>query len=604
MRRVPSPLRLVPNTVESPHPARTSVPAAASGAGPDTAELEQLRDAVAEVRRENAELKRRRKFGLVWEDQPEERIEAEMRSRLPLLRHLPSLDVAGARPAPERPHVLIEGDNLHALTVLQATHKGAIDVIYIDPPYNTGQQDFRYNDRFVEKEDSYRHSAWLSFMSRRLRLARTLLTEKGIITISIDENEQAHLRLLCDQVFGERNFVAQLIWAGKSGGQDAKAFNRLHEYVLVYARSKEHARVRPGTAAVEDKKYPKLDVATGRRYRLQLARKWGSNSLREDRPNLWYPVTAPDGSECWPLHGDGTEGCWRWSSTTFAHEVGEGNVEFARDSDGNWVPYQRMWAPEDGQETRPRSTMLPPEVGTTSTGSRELKALLGRKNGFDYPKPTALLTWLLQACAGPDATVLDFFAGSGSTAHAVAMLNAADNGTRQCILVTNNENNIARGVTQPRLKATFTGRWADGNHEPLPGSLQFFTTDLLRKARSRDAMRMKVATALTDLLAVKENCYTVTERAERYAVLTNGTRTVVLWTALFDDAGLPELLAAIELTGAEDRVLYACSAGLFGPDQALIDLTTRHPNWRVEALPGPYLDELEKAQTAAARRPR
>lgn len=150
-------------------------------------------------------LHEQKKYGLVWEDKPED-VELQMARELPVLTEVKERAIISE--APEAPnHILIEGDNLHALTALTYTHAGKIDVIYIDPPYNTGNKDFVYNDRYVDKEDSYRHSKWLSFMSRRLRIARSLLSDHGVIFISIDDNEQAALKLLCDEVFGDTNFI-------------------------------------------------------------------------------------------------------------------------------------------------------------------------------------------------------------------------------------------------------------------------------------------------------------------------------------------------------------------------------------------------------------
>ena len=161
-------------------------------------------------------LRENRPYGLVWEDKSE-KTEDKMQEELPVLKEVKERAlISNSKDAPN--HILIEGDNLEALTTLAYTHAGRIDVIYIDPPYNTGNKDFVYNDSFVDREDTYRHSKWLSFMSRRLRIAKQLLSDKGVIFISIDDNEQAQLKLLCDEVFGEENFVANIIWKSKSGG--------------------------------------------------------------------------------------------------------------------------------------------------------------------------------------------------------------------------------------------------------------------------------------------------------------------------------------------------------------------------------------------------
>ena len=181
-------------------------------------------------------LRKQKKYGLVWEDKPED-VEERLREELPvLIEDTGKAIISEDADAPR--HILIEGDNLEALTALAYTHEGKIDVIYIDPPYNTGNKDFVYNDQFVDKEDSYRHSKWLSFMSRRLRIAKRLLSDKGVIFISIDDNEQAQLKLLCDEVFRTANFLGQIILKTATDNNPSQ-INTEHEYMLSYCANKE-----------------------------------------------------------------------------------------------------------------------------------------------------------------------------------------------------------------------------------------------------------------------------------------------------------------------------------------------------------------------------
>lgn len=181
-------------------------------------------------------LRENKSYGLVWEDKPED-IEERLRDELPILTEVPERAIISEdKDAPN--HILIEGDNLEALATLAYTHEGKIDVIYIDPPYNTGNKDFIYNDSYVDKEDSYRHSKWLSFMSRRLKIAKKLLSDRGVIFISIDDNEQAQLKLLCDEVFGNKNFIADLVWSNQEGGgsSDSRLFRIKHEHIIVFSK--------------------------------------------------------------------------------------------------------------------------------------------------------------------------------------------------------------------------------------------------------------------------------------------------------------------------------------------------------------------------------
>ena len=180
-------------------------------------------------------LRKQKKYGLVWEDKPED-VEERLREELPvLIEDTGKAIISEEADAPN--HILIEGDNLEALTALAYTHEGQIDIIYIDPPYNTGNKDFVYNDQFVDKEDSYRHSKWLSFMAKRLRIAKQLLSDKGVIFISIDDNEQAQLKLLCDEIFGEKNFVSKFDWRKKTGANDAKDIAVITESIFLYAKN-------------------------------------------------------------------------------------------------------------------------------------------------------------------------------------------------------------------------------------------------------------------------------------------------------------------------------------------------------------------------------
>ena len=203
-------------------------------------------------------LRQHKKYGLVWEDKPED-VEERLREELPVLKEVKERALISDQPdAPN--HILIEGDNLEALTALSYTHEGKIDVIYIDPPYNTGNKDFVYNDSYVDTEDSYRHSKWLSFMSKRLRIAKRLLSDKGVIFISIDDNEQANLKLLCDEVFGIRNYAATLIWKSKSGGaNDTSSFGVDHEYLLCYASKIDYLSLSNDKDAIVTTSYNKRE---------------------------------------------------------------------------------------------------------------------------------------------------------------------------------------------------------------------------------------------------------------------------------------------------------------------------------------------------------
>ena len=457
---------------------------------------------------------------------------------------------------------LIEGENLAVLVALQLTHKENVDVIYIDPPYNTGNNDFIYNDarksslkdvvddnglpvtgkeyetrldgkaRTVGRDDPEKHSLWLSFMEKRLTLAKELLTEDGAIFISIDDNEQARLKLLMDSIFGEENFVSLLVWAGKTGGADDRHYATKQEYILVYA--KNHSLFIPGRKASTDA-YNLTDPLHGR-YKQQLLRKWGSNSNRSDRPRMFYPITAPDGSELYPLHADGKEGCWRWGRSTMDQvlKLSPERISFKKDSANNWIAYENIYEKDNQGKTVPYNSSIDATVAVTATGTKELKNILG-PNIFPYPKSTQLLSEIIRrATQKKDMTVLDFFAGSGTTAQAVAELNAEDNGTRQAILVTHgdeNGKNIAEDITAERIRRVLSGKnWDDGeDHPQLPGDLTYMKL-LYTPKTSNPLTAVEIMQTKFIGLASLEQEVTISNVTENYAILENSHKLVVVLT--------------------------------------------------------------------------
>lgn len=359
-------------------------------------------------------------------------------------------------------NLYIEGDNLEVLKLLQESYLGKVKMIYIDPPYNTGN-DFIYNDDFKMSSEEYAdetgeldeegnrmfkntdsngrfHSDWCSMIYSRLMLARNLLSEDGVVFISIDDNEVDNLKKIMTEVFGESNFIAIINWKGRGGRQDSKYYAAVHEYILCYARSKEYFTA--GEEIKDDDIYPKYDAQRKRHYKLQLLRKWGSNSRREDRPNLYYPITAPDGTEVYPVvvQRDGQhpsnyvkfDGCWRHGVSTMKKNIEYGNVEFVKQDDGSWIPYEKIWEPQEGEEKTKKYTTW---IEDTNNGAKELRKLFGTKV-FDYPKSTLLLDRFLRMANVEDGDiVLDFFSGSATTAHAVMQLNTEDGGHRKFIMV-------------------------------------------------------------------------------------------------------------------------------------------------------------------------
>lgn len=434
-------------------------------------------------------LREHKTYGLVWEDKPEE-VEEHLRNELPVL--IEDKERALTDAGPDAPnHILIEGDNLEALATLAYTHAGKIDVIYIDPPYNTGNKDFIYNDSYVDNEDSYRHSKWLSFMSRRLRIAKKLLSDRGVIFISIDDNEISQLKLLCDEVLGQSNFISQFIWKKKQGGgNDSNRVVIEHEYVLCYAASLNSQLGLDTKYELDPKLYPFKDekgeygLITLDKASIQISQ------------SLIYDIVGPNGKIYRPRIVKGKQSCWRWSKTKVETQYDE--LVFKNDK-----VYTKYYRPKG---VVPRSLLVESRFGRTESGNDDIKDVFGNKP-FGYPKPLFLVKHLLSLGIG--TTILDFFAGSGTTLHAVMQLNAEDGGKRRCILCTNNENGICENVTYERNKRVIQG-YTKPNGEHVEGlkdnNLRYYRTDFVSRNRSTKNMRRLVQLS-SDMLCIKENLY-------------------------------------------------------------------------------------------------
>ena len=365
----------------------------------------------------------------------------------PIYPYLQSIDTVCNAPDSSLWHALIEADNYHALQLLKYLYGGKVDCIYIDPPYNTGARDWKYNNDYVDASDEYRHSKWLSMMERRLNLAKELLSDSGAIFISIDDNEQARLKLLCDEIFGVNSFVANIAVINNfKGRSDDKYIATAHESLLIYCKKNF---VTNGVPIPEEylKEY-KLEDENGK-YRLQGLRKRGANSQREDRPNMFYPFfydekcgvlsvdELPDSIEILPYLSDGTEGCWRWGKNTARERLNELIVQKVKGR-GEFDIFQKDYLPKDGtRRVKPKSFWMGTEFSAES-GTLTLKKILG-KGTFSTPKSLGMLKYILQQATNKNSLIVDFFAGSGTTLHAVNLLNEEDGGNRRCILVTNNE---------------------------------------------------------------------------------------------------------------------------------------------------------------------
>lgn len=403
-------------------------------------------------------LEKRKKYGLVWdEERTREVFELQAQNSLPVLEEAPDYAVVTN---PEQPtHILIEGDNYHALSVLNYTHQGNIDLIFIDPPYNIGNnenRDFKYNDSYVSREDSFRHSKWLSFMEKRLRLAKNLLKESGLIFITIDDTEFAQLKMLCDEIFTEDNFVMDIVWKSRHSVSNDAIISLNHNHVLFYARNKERLQ--------SNKKFFRLPT---QKEKFSNPDNDPNGSWTADpfdapniRKNLTYPIKNPNtGKNYMPPKGR----CWRTTEDQYWKFLAEGKIVFGKK--GKTGPQLKRYLKDaKNREITPISWW--DDVGTTTDGSKELKRIFG-EIVFPNPKPITLIKKIVDLSLRDNGIVLDFFAGSGSTAQAVMELNNEDGFSRQVILATNNENNICSRVCYPRIKKVISGYKYEGTEDFL-----------------------------------------------------------------------------------------------------------------------------------------
>lgn len=457
-------------------------------------------------------LNEKKTYGLVWENH-EEAVEEQLREQLPVLREVPERRII-SEDADAPNHIIIEAENLHALVALTYTHAGMIDVMYFDPPYNTGDRDFIYNDSFIGVDDTYRHSKWLSFMEKRLVLAKSILAFNGIILISINDIELYNLKLLCDKIFGERNFVANFIWQSTPGSNTGDDIKTVTEYVLAYSKDISSLKVNK-LQIVDDDKYTLQDEFVERRgkYTLNKLDRRMTGSHYSDALN--YSIPLPNGSSLFPGGKDFKQEHWnwRWSKAKVEWGIKNGFVVFKKNNNG-WAIYFKQYLlvnnnDEPIERSLPYQNLIKDAEGMNSArGTQEVMELFNRK-AFDYPKPISLLHHLLKCTTKKDSHILDIFAGSGTTLHATMQLNAEDGSHRQCILVTNNENNICEQVTYERNKRVIQG-YTTPKGEQVEGltknNLRYYKADFISRDSSSKNKR-ELVKAATDLLCIKEGLY-------------------------------------------------------------------------------------------------
>lgn len=415
-----------------------------------------------------------KKYGLVWEEHSED-VEERMVDEVPIFVEDKDREITMTE---DGYNFLLEGDNLHSLHLLEKTHKEKIDVIYIDPPYNTGKGDFVFDDDYIAEEDTYRHSKWLSFIKNRLSIAKKLLRDDGVIFISIDDNECANLKLLCDNIFGEYGFINNFMWLHGKGKKNRQS-RTLQQYTLAYCKNGRDAlnewtmtREARGTFANPDND-PKGAWFSG------------SISFSEERSNKssskYFKVTSPSGI-VW-------ERQWMCTKEEMEQYLQEGKIYFGDAPEYANTPRLKIY-PSDTNELIPDNII--DHCSTTRKAQKALDEIIGKKQNekgkivskFENPKPVLLIKYLISITnKDDDITILDFFAGSGTTGQAVLELNKEDGRNRKFILCTNNENNICEDVTYPRLQTVITGIRKDGSKysDGIPADLKYYRTNFVPK---------------------------------------------------------------------------------------------------------------------------
>jgi len=464
-------------------------------------------------------LKKRKKYGIVWEAKPENVIEL-CKEKLPVLAEDKTKRIMKNESMPV--NILIEGDNYHALSVLNYTHKGKIDVIYIDPPFNTGARDWKYNNDYVDINDLWRHSKWLSMMSKRLVLAKKLLKNDGVLICAIDDNEFHHLGCLLEEIFNGWEMHCVTIVHNPRGIQ-GKNLSYTHEYAYFVFKK--------GLEVIGPRKLKEGEI-----YWSNL-RNWGGESLRTDARNCFYPIIIKKNKiigfgdvpkndlhpkkqteentglfYVWPIDINGVERKWRYARQSI--ESVRELLTIKKSDDKIEIEIGKPYGTV-------RTVWQNPKYDAAEYGTKLVHALVPGSQ-FDFPKSV----YNTYDCLAPivsarkAAIILDYFAGSGTTAHAVMMMNKEDGGNRKFILSTNNENGIAEEVCYPRINKAIKGHKDYPDITGISANLIYYKTDFV-DAESTDLNKKKLVDKSTEMLCLKEECFDIVKTGRKFQIFAN-----------------------------------------------------------------------------------
>lgn len=555
------------------------------------------------------ELKTSKKYGLVWDkENTKEDVVLKCENEIPVLTQDKSKKIllnTGEN------NILIEGDNYHALTALNFIAKESIDIIYIDPPYNTGNKSkdggFKYNDIFIDKENAYRHSTWLSYIQKRLLLSKKLMTEKGVIFISIDDNEVFNLKILCDAIFGEKNFLGNIIQNKGNAQNDAKNIQKNHDYILVYCKKREYKVGSDGklkeTSLISlpaiDEKEVFMDEE-GRYYYEGSGLLTGSSPTLRERPNLGYTIYFnPNTKHIIGIHDYDVEKVYYSDDENVVYQdrmdlLNNGYVKIRPPKKGrflgrwtwgiekfnsesykilitkNFSVKTKVFVEEKSvikkgkkmfyQKTYRTNNLKSIYDFSSSKGTDTLQKILPDCD-FNNPKNLDMIKMFIESINNKNARVLDFFAGSGTTGQAVMELNKEDGGHRRFILCTNNENNICTDVTYPRLKTVITGIRADGSKysDGLPNNLYYFKSDFVKDENNTEQARYCLVEKVDGLLCIAENVFDEVERNNYSSHYVSKDKHLFIYSDYYSKEKFNEFKNRV-MNAKGDKVVYVYSS--------------------------------------------
>lgn len=559
--------------------------------------IKELTFQVEKLKNQIKEIKTKKKYGLVWDEEKErETVVEECQRKLPTLKEIEKNKISKDKTLPI--NIMIEGDNYHALSVLNYTHKNKIDVIYIDPPYNTGANDWKYNNCFVDINDAYRHSKWLNMMSKRLKLAKNLLKSNGVLICTIDENEFYRLGCLLEEIFDGYEIHCITIIHNPRGVQ-GNNFSYTHEYAYFLFRN--------GLKVIGPRKLKEEEITESN------LRNWGGESLRSDARNCFYPILVKDMKiigfgnvpkddfhpkkqaeekgdtyYVWPIDVKGVEHKWRYARQSVEAikdllKVKQNKDRIEIEIKKDYGVIKTVW-----QDSRYDAGIY---------GTQLIHALVPSAH-FDFPKSV----YNVFDCISPiistrkDATVLDFFAGSGTTGHAVLMLNKNDGGKRKFILCTNNENNIAEEVCYPRVKKVIEGHKDYPDITNITANLKYFKTDFVDVDglyHVSDEQRINLTYRAGEMIALKECTFSEVEKNEWWQIFTNGPKHTAIYFKE-DKSKLNKLVKQLSTIKSE-VVLYIFSWG----KNEYANEFPEYKNIRVEDIPEPIIKVYEEINKLA-----